>query len=299
MKKKRRKKWMLHKSTSAPPESQPQAVQSLLASLKNRDELTLITGITPVTEMALNRIGIYKFCELAACTPQSLARELQAQAGMNVPDTVIASQDWIGSAELLAREPISSNTVAIACEPAENTSVAHDLSVASLPISNVSEEPVQTIAGTVHEDASEYVAPETRSTEAKRQLEKSTTGLGSDGLNLQIRSARFEQFATSETPAENLLRGEINCELIGSETQLQAVASAMLCTQIHTIDMSTGDCELLAFKTEGLQPDQTTYCLQLVFNVPKVGCYQLQAVAFLLADDSRIALYRGPVLRVV
>jgi hypothetical protein len=69
-----------------------------------RDDLLDIEGIDPVTEMALNSIGIRKFADFRGYAPETLAQTLREGAGIAIDPAMIAQQDWIGWAELLAAE---------------------------------------------------------------------------------------------------------------------------------------------------------------------------------------------------
>ena len=78
--------------------------------MRPRDDLLNIEGIDPVTEMALNCIGIRKFADFRGQAPETLAQTLRERAGVAVDSTMIAKLNWIGWAELLAAEAEKAKT---------------------------------------------------------------------------------------------------------------------------------------------------------------------------------------------
>lgn len=68
----------------------------------DRDDLTLIDGILPQTEMALNSIGIHKYSDFKNYSPESLSTLLQQRAGIEISAESIENQKWNESALLLA-----------------------------------------------------------------------------------------------------------------------------------------------------------------------------------------------------
>ncbi|MGH7453863.1 MAG: hypothetical protein ACRENG_21105, partial [bacterium] len=180
---------------------------------------------------------------------------LQERTGIAVSAATIASQDWIGWAEILA---------------AENHS-----------------------AGAAEADNKKAAEKTTKNVPA--QIEISSTGGQNEELALRIQEAKFTQVAM---PAEKFLRGEINCVLAG-ETATTAAAYVALCAQVYVINKITGEPKLMASRLARLQPDQMNYSLPLEFEIPEIGVYQLQVVAFLLHPVAKVAFYQGPPLRVI
>lgn len=68
----------------------------------DRDDLTLIDGILPQIELALNGIGIRKFSDFKDYTSESLAKMLQQKVGIDILSESIENQKWIESALVLA-----------------------------------------------------------------------------------------------------------------------------------------------------------------------------------------------------
>jgi predicted flap endonuclease-1-like 5' DNA nuclease len=64
-----------------------------------KDDLTLINGIGPAFERALNAVGIHSFAQLARQTPEELASQLAAR----VTAERIRRDRWIEQARELAR----------------------------------------------------------------------------------------------------------------------------------------------------------------------------------------------------
>jgi predicted flap endonuclease-1-like 5' DNA nuclease len=89
----------------AQPEDKKPAAQPADLPSSFRDDLLAIEGIEPTIEMALNSIGIRRFADFQGYTPETLARALQARAGISVTAETIAAQDWIGWAQILVDEP--------------------------------------------------------------------------------------------------------------------------------------------------------------------------------------------------
>ncbi len=130
---------------------------------------------------------------------------------------------------------------------------------------------------------------------AHAQIEPSSKTGQEDELALRIQEVKFTPVAR---PAAKFLRGEINCVLAG-ETATTAAAYAALCAQVYVINKITGEPKLMASRLARLQPEQMNYSLPLEFEIPAIGIYQLQVVAFLLHPVAKVAFYQGPPLRVI
>jgi predicted flap endonuclease-1-like 5' DNA nuclease len=243
------------KNDSAMPGEQNQTTAPTIFSFRRRDDLLSIEGIDPTTEMALNSIGVQQYSDFRRYSPEKLAQTLLERTGIAVSADTIASQDWIGWAEILA---------------AENPS-----------------------GGAAETDGSQ-TAVEMVDT-AHHQIEPSSTVKEDDELALRIQEAQFTQVAM---PAAKLLRGEINCVLAGG-TAPTAAAYVALCAQVYVINKITGEPKLMASRLARLQPGEVNYFLLLEFEIPEIGIYQLQVVAFLLQPVAKVAFHQGPPLRVI
>jgi predicted flap endonuclease-1-like 5' DNA nuclease len=300
MKKKRRKAWAISKE-AAPMPSQLDVAPSLPAALGERDDLTVIGGIEPVIEMALNSIGIRKLSDFAGYTPEILAQALQTRTGLAVTAEIIARQNWIVSAALLA----GAGALPVAVEGQEELA-GQEATAPNYPQGEestiVEASPAPSMPEVEQERASEMVAEEIIASDPEFRREPSEEETESHAIALHIQGAQFESF---EAPApgdglpENWLRVEMKCGLVGSKSRDLSAEEIFLCAQIHAVDADTGECKLLASTTKLVEPDQTVYQPQLEFEAPSLGSYRLQAVAFLLHSDPQIALYQGPRLRVL
>lgn len=241
------------------PDEQNQMAVSTVFSFRHRDDLLSIEGIDPTTEMALNSIGVHQYSDFRGYSPETLAQTLLERTGIAVAAATITRQDWIGWAEMLA---------------AENPS-----------------------AGAAEAD-NEKAAEET-SENAPAQIEITSTVEQDDELALRIQEVKFTQVATRNLPAAKLLRGEINCVLAGETAPPPAAAYAALCAQVYVINKSTGEPKLMASRLARLQSGEMNYFLPLEFEIPEIGVYQLQVVAFLLHPVAKVAFYQGPPLRVI
>jgi predicted flap endonuclease-1-like 5' DNA nuclease len=240
---------------STPNEQNQMAVPTVF-SFHRRDDLLSIEGIDPTTEMALNSIGVHQYSDFRGYSPETLAQALLERTGIAVSAATIASQDWIGWAEILAAE-----------NPSAGTAEAGNKNSAEEAIEN-----------------------------APAQIELYSTGEQDDEMALRIQEVKFTPAAM---PAAKLLRGEINCVLSGKMAPPPAVAYIALCAQVYVINKSTGEPKLMASHLARVQPGEMNYFLLLEFEIPAIGVYQLQAVAFLLQPVAKVAFYQGPPLRVI
>ncbi len=80
---------------AAPPEPQPEAEAEV-------DDFTKINGIGPRYAEALVKVGITRFEQLAAQTPEALAEMLSPH--VRVRAERISDKDWIGQAARLAQQ---------------------------------------------------------------------------------------------------------------------------------------------------------------------------------------------------
>ncbi len=71
------------------------------------DPLTVLDGIGPAYERALNAIGIYTFAQLAKQNPDDLAMRLSA---VRVTAARIRRDRWIEQADAQANLPVSTST---------------------------------------------------------------------------------------------------------------------------------------------------------------------------------------------
>lgn len=97
---------------------------------------------------------------------------------------------------------------------------------------------------------------------------------------------------------KKILHGEIGYVLEMANTPATFPGPLTVCAQIHAVDLSNGVSELLASKSHPVLASRHDYRADLDFDVPRFGRYQLQVVAFLLGAQPKLALYKGPLLRV-
>ncbi|GEM_PF-4210481 len=255
------------------PGKQNQLALPAKIPLFHRNDLTAIEGIDPITEMALNSIGIRKFNDFRGHTAETLAQALREDAGIEITAATIAEKDWIGWAELLETEAEKEKTV----EKSSARDALHDEKF-----------------NEAQADAAETIYPEKQKPETQDEA--------NDEVDLLIQQVRFHQFespATANTAAAKFLRSEIDCRLTGATVPDMKPDRVALCAQIHTLDTTTGEHKMLASQAKHLQLTESDCHFSIEFEAPKIGRYQLQIVAFLLAANPKIAFYQGPILRVV
>jgi hypothetical protein len=119
-------------------------------------------------------------------------------------------------------------------------------------------------------------------------------------MELHIRRAHFAQKNLSSTTArgDKVLHGEIGCELLHLDRLPPASETMVICAEVHAVDLANGRSELLASKSQIVQPHRNDYSTAIDVKIPPSGKYRLQVVAFLLGGLPLFDLYRGPVLRV-
>jgi predicted flap endonuclease-1-like 5' DNA nuclease len=301
----------------AKPGQPVQTAPPLTTPFGKRDDLLSIEGIDPTTERALNSVGIRQFSDFRKYTPETLAQKLQARAGLSISAALIASQDWIGWAEIFATEnnsaaPAKTEDATVIEKAAENRPVENP------PAAKSEETPLQSAPEvdreSGHKQASSEnlaqkdkdlaTASEVKAEPKPREAEVSTTQSNGSEVNwaLQITSAKFVPFEAQiklNRPSVKLLRSEIHCTLNGAKALAATMEGLPLCVQIHAVNELTGECKLLASQSEFLEPAQADYQMQLEFVAPRHGRYQLQIFAFLVDADPKIAFFQGPVLRVI
>jgi len=292
-------------------------MQSLpeISPIARRDDLVNIEGIDPATELALNSIGIRKFADFRGYTPETLARALREHAGLDIAATTIAIQDWIGGAqdwmgwaELLAAEGESKKTCEQATEKESNERQAVEakteidpLTMKSTEAPSVEESPTMPSNEPLAQNMVETKQVNQSSHHLQKQKPQTRNGANGE-IVLSIQQARFNQIkmpGRSKANAVKFLRSEIDCRLTGAEALSATTARMALCAQIHALDTVTGEYKMLASRLERLQLPRADYRFDIEFETPKIGCYQLQIVTFLLEVNPKIAFYQGPILRVV
>ncbi|MFQ5649318.1 MAG: hypothetical protein ACE5IY_05195 [bacterium] len=98
---------------------------------------------------------------------------------------------------------------------------------------------------------------------------------------------------------DNALGGEIDCEISGRNASVLAMARKPLTAQVHAVNLTSGQSELLCSRSLCLQPDRTVYRIPLRFKVTaNAGRYRLQVYAFIQHDEPEIDWHQGPILNV-
>ncbi len=273
----RKKRWSeaatAQTANQAEPGAAVQAEFQRPAPSLRRDDLLLISGIGPVTEMALNSIGIARYQDFAGYTPESLAQALQARFGISVPTAMIESQDWIGAALALARQKVISAPGTNAPEPAFGAQFS------------------SRVAGQSQTRAPEQGAKDEKSKDATTPH---------DGIQIQkVSVTPSTSPAATEQSSENLLRAEINWTWAGDRARQGLAERIPLCFQIHAIHAEAGTARLLAAHSRLWSLDEREETIVIEFQAPLAGRYVLHTVVFSLHDPSMMVFQKGPRLHVV
>lgn len=254
--------------------------QLLSVQFGERDDLVQIDGIAPTTEIALNSIGIRRFSDFENYTPQSLAAALDERAGASVPAATIEQQNWIEQAKMLAGDETEPGDVS---QKVETTSTAD---YSENDNKNGSDSKISDSDGKVaQQDSSAVVVAKS---EVKFDIRIS-----------HLQFVRPDDLVNGDASGQNIIRAEIDCELIGDRASEFAVRQLPLCAQIHSIEIDTHRIDLVVDDTILLQPELLNYNFKLDFNIPNLGRYNLQAVVLLLYQESAIDVKQGPLLKVV
>ncbi|MDZ7362579.1 MAG: hypothetical protein ONB46_17925 [candidate division KSB1 bacterium] len=294
---------------------------------RRRDDLVDIEGIDPKMELALNSIGVHEFSDFQKYTAPTLAQALQENSELAITAETIVNQDWIGRAAALAVEKNTAVTASEETKPAPEE-IPGRTPLPAAPTAAAPEKKMPPAEITDVEAASEpEPAPKTKPKQPDgdvKKTEKETplaavsqaqAGVKADatktlptpqhqeanGWALRIQNVSFmpiEQPGGPHQPPTKLLRSEIDYKMMNAEV-LGAAKHATLCTQVHAVDMATGEHKLLASQAERLKPRRTDYHARLEFAVPRIGRYRLDVVVFLPQPEPQIAFYEGPFLRVV
>jgi len=257
-----------------------------------RDDLVDIDGIDPTIEMALNSLGIRRFTNFDGYTPKSLSQALHDRAGISVSAETIATQDWLGGAQILVEEN------AARFVPPAKKDAAKDAPRGAFSPERMSAEIKsngagdQKAVGATNDSSAEGVLPE------NKPIQKQSAHAEKD-IVLHIKHVRFtQQTEPADNPLAKRLRGEIACELARPK-QAVTMDQMTLCAQVHAVNLASGVSELLAAKSHFVLPHRDDYATVIDFEAPQLGRYQLQIVALLLGAQPVIACRPGPVLRVV
>src|SRR5574341_342115 len=209
------------------------------------------------TELALNSLGIRRFADFQAYTPQNLSQALHDRAGISVSADMIVRQDWLVWAAILAAEAAATTVECISTksEAMENFIAWED----NQDLSESVQTPVPIASDMAAAGSAE--AALAQHCEPHHELPKDETVINAMAIRLsEVRFAPIgPQEATAAASAKMLL-GEINCELAGISS-----VSAPLCVQLHAVDTAANGCALLAAKTERLLSNQAAYRFKLEF----------------------------------
>lgn len=301
-----------------------------------RDDLLKIESIKPITEMALNSIGIRQFSDFQNYTPLSLSKALQTRAGIAICAEIIESQKWIEHAQLLAEKKASQNNFEIKNENLREKSEGNMSGYNGEHFSVDSNEKEKGKMIETDLEGSEQSNKQTRRNQKKKRPHKKNNSKTQEArpvhsskslqqfdsnqnnplinqeqkqqkdsdeeVSLQIKDAKFHQIETpvsTVTTAKKMMYGEISCDLIGTKVKAISDGKFPICIQIYAVNMATNETKLMVCKSFPLKPEQHSYKIYLEFNVAEVGYYRLNTVVFLLYSEPKIDIHQGPFLRVI
>lgn len=293
--------------------------KNVIASTNDeRDNLEAIKGIGPSFSEALYEIGICRFADLAQYTPQDLSKVLLEQAGVRVPPERIETKDWIGQARELVQQGNTERMppeeqVKLAKKPEEAPSPPTRSYTAEFTVffDYVTDEHGEWIWQTrlyyAGNGGEETILPGIETAQwVNWILERANLPVAAPPAPVTPYDAQIEildaQVSQSPTPLgvkDKKLMAEVRFQILGPEAETLVAERIPYQIEAHTIDLETGDSNLVASERSQLQPDVFEYRSQQEFSIPDLGHYELQSIVLLLPPGEMMAFHQGAPFRVV
>jgi hypothetical protein len=252
---------------------------------------------------------------------------LLEQAGVKVPPERIEANNWIGQARELTQQANTEHTL-----PEDQVEVAKELEEVPSPPTRSAEFTVffdyagdehgewvwQTRVYYAGDGGEEIVLPGIETSAwVNWILERAELPVAAEPIPTETEVAELPAPVTpydaqieildvqvSAIPVppgvrEKKLKAEVRFQVLGVEAEKLTAERIPYQIEVHTIDLETGDSNLIASERSQLQPEVFEYRSQQEFSIPDLGHYELQSVVLLLPPAEMMAFRQDARFRVV
>ncbi len=298
---------------------------------ENEDDLTAIKGVGRGYANALNRIGIRRYADFRDYVTNSDLHQALAQAGESIPVWKITRDDWVGSAMLLAgveeeaTPPSAAPPSAAESEPArESHRHASTAGWTQYAGFNVYFEYGQEVAAGRNWHTVVYKSLEPDSFNDKRIFEGIDPAVWAEWImdraelppdagpvlpaaappapvesRVDITDIHVSMLPPSAGFPEKRLNAAVKFRLPGEEGGASTAEDEPFRVEIHTVNVETGELNLVASGQGQFQPDAVEYTSHQAFALPEVGRYEVYGLVLLLPPAGMAACRQGPTIRIV
>jgi predicted flap endonuclease-1-like 5' DNA nuclease len=123
--------------------------------------------------------------------------------------------------------------------------------------------------------------------------------LAPEEAGIEILGVQLSKLGALPGVPKKRLIAKVRFQLSGAEAGRLTTDRLPFRIEVHTVDLESGDADLVASRPGQLQPQVFEYSSQQQFPIPQLGRYELHTVVLLLPPHENMASYRGPTLTVV
>jgi hypothetical protein len=264
------------------------------------DDLAKITGIGRVGAKALNRVGVYRFRDLALCSSADLS-QLLTEVGFRASPKTTAK--WIEEANERSWETHAAFTVFFEYKDDKRGEREWQTRVygegerkygAQKPFPGV--EP-----GPWTEWMLDQAKLPAAAQPASAQIEAAAPSTPSARYDAwaEILDVQMSESKPAPEDQQKRLNAEVRFKVSGPGADQLTADRAPYWLELHIIDLENDASNLIVAEARELEPQVLEYTSTQSFPIPELGRYELHTVVLLLLPGEAIAHYQGPILRVV
>lgn len=278
-------------------------------SENNNDDLEKINDIGPAFAKALHAVGISTFTELAAHTPEELARIITENTDNKVTPERIKTKNWIQQAKDLSWKPYAEFSVFFDYRlDKEGHKQWHTRVWKTRTYYNDVSGQTEEFDGIETGKWVNWILDKAKLDVERlpQSLQKSMSGVSEketapEEPNNPPVSIEIQDITLYPTDrhSKNTITADIRLKLSGHnhEELLEKQASFQL--EIHTVNLQNGIAKQVGLVRRQFEPDKPEYIISLEFPIPEeLGRYELQTFVFLLPPEKGI-FFKGHTFKVV
>jgi len=265
-----------------------------------RDELANITGIGDVGAKALNKVGIYRFRDLAHCDASGLS-QLLAEVGFRASPKTTAK--WIEEAEERSWEPHAAFSVFFEYWEDEQGEKKWQTRVYG---EGEKKHGAQKLFPGVESDRwLEWILEQAKLPGAAKpvpaQVEAAAPPIRGARYDAQaeILDVQLSEVRPSPEGQQKRLRAEVHFRVSGPSASKLTADRIPFRLEMHTVDLESRTSSLIAVEGKQLDPQVLEYTSRQEFPIPELGRYELRTDLLLLLPGEMLAYHQGPTFGVV
>lgn len=117
--------------------------------------------------------------------------------------------------------------------------------------------------------------------------------------NIEILDVQLSKLGALPGVSKKKLIAKVHFQLSGPDAEMISTDRLPFRIEVHTVDLESGDAELVAAGPGQFRPQVFEYTSQQQFPIPELGRYEVHTIVLLLPPHENMASYRGPTLNVL